>query len=259
MTPLVPPSAPTDHHGPIASRFELVSRRAFVRGTLAALALAPIGAACGSSDEEVFSDVTSTGDQAADATSSTASSAATTSTVPGTDAAASTAGTAASTAAASGTELPAGAQLVVNFSYAPSESGGRVRNPYVAVWIEDAGGELVATVALWMKAGKSKYLNSLTRWYTVESERLSAGGEDVVDEISSATRVAGAYSVMWDGTTADGGRAAQGDHYVCIEAAREHGPYELIRDVITLGDEAASVTFADNGELSAASAAYTVG
>ena len=68
----------------------------------------------------------------------------------------------------------------------------------------------------------------------------------------------GAYSVVWDGSLVAGGRATEGDYFVCIEAAREHGPYELIREQMTLGAAATSATFPDNGELSAASAAYTV-
>lgn len=250
-----------------SSRLELVSRaalsrRGFVSGSLSFAALVAL-AACGNSDEEVLTqvttgagaDTTTAGTTAAptDAAETTAAAADTT-----VAAAETTAAAAETTAAAAGVALPAGAKLVVNFSYVSTESGGRVHNPYIAVWIENADGELVQTIALWMKAGKTKYLNSLERWYTVESARLSEGGEDVVDEISSATRVAGAYSLEWDGTTIDGGAAVQGDYYVCIEAAREHGPYELIRDVITLGATATSVTFADNGELAAASAQYVV-
>lgn len=275
MTSPLPPSVDPSRPGFEHSRYATVSRRALVRGTLAALALSPLLAACGNDDEEVFSDSTSGGSgtggtgtvsaapiTAAPGTAAPGTTAPTTgapadpaSSVAATDPAASTAGTG---APASGGELPATAQLVINFTYAPSESGGRVHNPYVAVWIEDAAGELLQTVALWMKAGKTKYLRSLERWYTVESARLNAGGTDVVDEISSATRVPDAYSVVWDGSLVAGGRAAAGDVYVCIEAAREHGPYELIREPMTLGAGGASATFPDNGELSAASAEYTV-
>ena len=265
MIPLVPDSTEPARPGAELSRYAVVSRRALVKGTLAALALSPLLAACGNDDAEVFSDATSPGapsSGAADATAQTPDVAATEPAAASTDAAtvasAAPADPAASVATSAAAELPASAQLVVHFTYTPTESGGRVHNPYVAVWIEDQDGELVQTVALWLKAGKTKYLRSLERWYTVESARLNAGGADVVDEISSATRVPDAYSVVWDGSTVTGGRAVEGDVYVCIEAAREHGPYELIRERMTLGAAPAAATFPDNGELSAASAEYTV-
>jgi hypothetical protein len=45
---------------------------------------------------------------------------------------------------------------------------------------------------------------------------------------------------------------------VCIEAAREHGPYELIRESITLGTRPMQKSLADKGELTAASVAFSV-
>jgi hypothetical protein len=236
------------------SRYELVSRRALLRGSLAlgALVLVPGLASCGGNDD---ADVLGSG--------SSDSTAAADTTVAPADTTAATAGTAGAdtavpdtAAAASGASFPAGGELVVNFTYTSTESGGRVHNPYIAVWIEDAAGEMINTISLWMKADEAKYLRELTRFNESESTYVDAGGD--IDAVTSATRQAGAYSLVWDGTGIDGAPVAQGDYFICIEAAREHGPYELIREAFTLGAEAFTQALADNGELGAASIELTV-
>ena len=241
------------------SRFEAVSRRAFVKRSLAlgALVVTP-GLACSKSDQQAFSASAATDDGAA--ASSTAAVPTTTpvsansSTSP-TTVTAVTAGRDTTTAATSA--FPSGGQLVINFTFT-APSGGQVHSPYIAVWIEDAAGEMVKTVSLWYKSRESKYLNELTRWATVESAFENEGKTDPVDTVSGATRVAGAYTVAWDGTDVDGAAVAQGDYFVCIEAAREHGPYELIRGAVTIGGTASTTPLDDNGELSAASAELVV-
>ena len=112
-----------------------------------------------------------------------------------------------------------GAELVVDFTYtAEGTSGGGVKNPYVAVWVEDRAGELVATIALWFLQSEKgpKWLSDLRRWATVD------GSDATIDAISSATRRPGEYSVLWDGTDTDGNLVAQGDYYIAIESSREH-------------------------------------
>ncbi len=164
-----------------------------------------------------------------------------------------------SPSSATGTELPAGAVASISFTFTASSTGagggdrrggGMVRNPYIAVWIEDARGALVRTVALWhLTAAEDRWLNSLTRWYQV------AGG---VETTSSATRPPGAYTVEWDGTDAEGGRVATGRYAVCIEASREHGPYELIRKELDFATRAFTVELEPSNELSAASVAFRI-
>jgi hypothetical protein len=151
-----------------------------------------------------------------------------------------------------------GGQLAIDFTYTVIEAGRRIHDPYIAVWIEDANGNLLTTLSLWYKERERKYLNDLKRWMTGERARLDAGGNDVVDAVSGPTRVAGTYSLAWDGTLVDGSTAPNGDYFVCIEAAREKGPYELIRESVTINGEAFSTTFPDNGELINASATFTV-
>lgn len=241
------------------SRYHQVSRRALItRGlALGALVVVP-GVACGSNDDSNAFGTSTTGAPAGTSAPDTASAdTASAATVAAGTAAADTAAPAVSTA--SGATFPAGGQLTVGFTYAAASAGGPpARNPYIAVWIENADGDLVKTISLWMKPGKDRYLDHLTRWYDAEVALQSAGGDDQLDTITGATKVAGAYTVAWDGVGVDGGPVAQGDYFVCIEAAREHGPYELIREAFTLGSEAFDQALADNGELSAASVALTV-
>ena len=250
------------------SRYELVSRRVLLRRSLAlgALVLVPGLASCGGNDDaDVLGsgsgDTTAPTAAAAETTvAPAASTGATAAPAPVDTAAADTAApeTAApeTMAPASGATFPAGGELVVNFSYTSAESGGRVHNPYIAVWVEDADGEMINTISLWLKADKTKYLRELTRFYESESAYVDAGGD--LDAVTSATRQAGAYSVVWDGTGLDGELVALGSYFICIEAAREKGPYELIREPFTLGAEAFSQVLADNGELGAASIELTV-
>ena len=141
--------------------------------------------------------------------------------------------------------------MVVDFTFA-AESSGQVRNPYVAVWVEDADGNYVSTVAVWYEQSNKgmRYLDDLRAW-------IAASNGEVTSTSTGATRSPGTYSVVWDGTDIDGNLVAQGDYVLYVEAAREHGPYEITSAPITIGDAGFSVTLDDNGELVGLSATLT--
>ncbi len=221
-------------------RFEAVSRRQFLR--TAALGAVVVLPACGADDSRVL------GREPLDP-SGTSSESGSTPTVPATDAPT-------TIAAAAAAAVPASAQLLVNFTY--FAEGTRVLNPYIAVWVETPEGEMVNTISLWLKREKSRYLDHLKRWYNAEANLLDEGGPNTLDAVSGASRPAGDYQVVWQCTDVFGDRVATGDYVLCVEAAREHGPYELVSGPITLGSEAFTVTLADSGELSAVSAAFEV-
>lgn len=242
------------------SRFELVSRRAVLKRSLIAGSLLAIpGLACSPSDKEVFAKSTTT---AAPGTStSTTAAVSSTTAAARTTAAPTRSPTAAPTTtkpAATGSLLAASSQLAIAFAFTPAASGGRINNPFIAVWIEDASGALVRTVSLWYKSSESKYLNRLLRWNAAERAWIARGGADTTRTISGATRVAGSYSVVWDAKNDSGALVPQGDYFVCIEAARERGPYELIRDSLSLGTKALQQKLTDNGELTGASVSFGV-
>lgn len=129
-----------------------------------------------------------------------------------------------------------------------------MENPYVAVWVEDREGELVATVALWFLQSEKglKWLSDLRRWSTVD------GSDAAISAISSATRPPGQYSVIWDGTDTDGSLVPQGEYYIAIESAREKGPYSLIREPITLGAEPFTQAIEPEGELTDAAVSLII-
>jgi hypothetical protein len=134
-------------------------------------------------------------------------------------------------------------------SWTFSSGGGMGRNPYMAVWVEDADGNFVKTIALYHKANGDNWLNSLSSWY-------AASG--ATDTTTSGTVPAGSFTATWDGTTASGERAAQGDYYICIESAVEHGSESLVREKVTFGTSATQTTLTANGQITAAAVDYTV-
>lgn len=105
---------------------------------------------------------------------------------------------------------------------------GRFRRPFVAVWIENKQKESVRTIALWYN--KPRWLPDLKRWYSKNQSVMD--NVSVMGSISSATRSAGQYKLVWDGLDDNGKAVPSGTYTVYIEAAREHGTYQLIKQEI---------------------------
>lgn len=194
---------------------------------------------------------TTTTDPASSSTDSTQPSSTTSTAAPSTET------TPTSQVGGSGGALPAGGTMVVSFTY-EQQSGGKNVPPYVAVWIEDGAGNLLTTVALWYQQfGRGeRWLPDLTRWYNVDQTRIAAGGSDMVDAISSPTRSPGSFQVAWDGQVS-GSAAPVGSYFVCIESARERGPYSLIRQSVNLDGSAQQQDLSSDGELVGASLAIS--
>jgi hypothetical protein len=104
--------------------------------------------------------------------------------------------------------------------------GYRVHRPYVAVWVENEQHAPVRTIALWF--GKYKYLNELRAWSREENMRSVSEDNHVLNSVSSATRPPGKYTFRWDGKDDFGNLVKAGKYTVLIEAAREHGSYQLM-------------------------------
>lgn len=155
-----------------------------------------------------------------------------------------------SSAPTDGTATAGAATIAFTYAATDSVGGGPrgVRNPYIAVWIEDASGALVKTVSLWhLQNGQDRWLSELYKWYA------AAGG---VETNSSATRAAGSYTVGWDLTDSSGTAVPNGDYTVWVEAIREHGPYSLTSGTFSLDGSAMKAAIDDNGELSAIQISY---
>jgi thiamine biosynthesis lipoprotein ApbE len=124
-----------------------------------------------------------------------------------------------------------GYEVIVNLELARIEAQ-RYRRPYVAVWVEDKDKFPIRTIALWLE--KDRWLPELKSWYRDDRLRLLAEGNEIVASVSSATRPAGKYTLKWDGKDAKGALVKPGRYTICIEASREHGGYQILRQEIDL-------------------------
>jgi thiamine biosynthesis lipoprotein len=151
-------------------------------------------------------------------------------------------------------------ELVVNFEInQPGAEKGRYRRPYVAVWAEDSQGRSVRTLALWVSlagSGPFQWLPDLKRWFKSDEERKLAGKKDIFFAISRPTRPPSKYKLIWDGKDDDGKPLAAGDYTVFIEAAREHGTYQSIRQQVSLTDKPFREDLKGNVEIRSASIEY---
>ena len=115
--------------------------------------------------------------------------------------------------------------------------GGRYRRPYVAIWLEDKDGFPVKTALLWLQVEQPgpRWHRDLTRWYRNDRSRKIVESVDLIKTVAGATRGPGKYETRFDGTD-NSGKPLPADQYtLCIETAREHGSYQIIRKSITLG------------------------
>jgi hypothetical protein len=148
-------------------------------------------------------------------------------------------------------------ELAVDLEIAPQE-GFRYHRPYVAVWIEDANGRPVRTLSAWVNtSGRGpRYIRELRRWFSMEREQEDAGGPDLITTVSSATRLPGQYTVTWNGRDDRGNVVDQGNYRVLIEAAREHGSYQLMQQDLTLGAKPVAADLGSNEEIGRARVEY---
>lgn len=125
---------------------------------------------------------------------------------------------------------------------------GRFRRPFVAIWVEDKKKEPVRNLALWYN--KSRWLPDLKRWY---SKYQSVNQSGAIESISSATRSPGRYTLTWDGLDDRGNLVPSGKYTVYIEAAREHGTYQLIKQEIDWNSKAKQLDVPGGVEITAVS------
>jgi len=136
----------------------------------------------------------------------------------------------------------------------PRMDNPRFRRPYVAVWIEDGEHFPVRTLALWTE--KPRWLSELREWYREDQTRSNAQGTQLWQTISSATRPPGSYTLTWDGKDNEGKLVKAGTYTVCIEAAREHGGYDIERRELNFGSKPQQVALPAANELGAVTIDY---
>ncbi len=160
--------------------------------------------------------------------------------------------------------VPAGSwggtyEMRVNFEIAgPAGNSRRYRRPYVAVWIEDKGGQTARTLELSLQKHQPgpRWHRDLKRWYRDDQIRRQSADTNLIDTISRATRPPGKYTVTWDGKDDRGKPVGRGIYTICIEAAREHGTYQIIRKEVTIADKPFAADLKGNVEIKSASIEY---
>jgi thiamine biosynthesis lipoprotein len=130
---------------------------------------------------------------------------------------------------------------------------GFVKRPYVALWIEDENHAAIKTVSLWHQ--RDKWLPELKSWY-LKYRGLYTADNSIFNSVTSATRSAGKYSVKWDGKDDKGNFVKPGKYTVKIEAAREHGTYQLMRQEIDLDETPKTISIPGGVEIASATLDY---
>lgn len=130
----------------------------------------------------------------------------------------------------------------------------QTRRPYVAIWVADQDKFPVRTIALWRE--KVRYVAELKAWYRDDRIRAMSEGSDLLSSVSSATRPAGKYTVNWDGKDNAGKYVKPGKYTVYLEAAREHGTYQIVHREIDFNGEAKKFDLPGNTEVTAATFDY---
>jgi hypothetical protein len=143
-------------------------------------------------------------------------------------------------------------ELVVNLEI-NLQKEGFVKRPYVAVWVEDENHAPVRCLTVWH--GSDKYLPELRSWY-LKYRSLYTTDKNFNTSATSATRPAGKYTVKWDGKDDQGNFVKPGKYTVKIEAAREHGTYQLMRQEIVWNESPKRIDLTGNIEIASASLDY---
>jgi len=142
-------------------------------------------------------------------------------------------------------------ELTLSFELARFE--GRFRRPFVAVWVEDSKKNTVKTLALWYN--KPRWLPDLKMWFRKNDGKYTPETKDIAT-ISSATRPPGSYLLKWDGKDEEGKYVAADTYTIYIEAAREHGTYQLMKQEVFCTGKAQEWVIKGNEEVSSASVSY---
>jgi len=143
-------------------------------------------------------------------------------------------------------------ELVVNLDI-NLQKENFVKRPYVAVWVEDADHAPVRTIGLWHE--RDRYLPELKSWYLKYRGQYETD-KSFLGSVSSATRPAGKYTLKWDGKDDKGNYVKPGVYTIKIEAVREHGTYQLIRQPLDCNSTPQKIDLPANVEISSASLDY---
>lgn len=131
---------------------------------------------------------------------------------------------------------PAGFQMDFTFNLQTFR-----KRAYLAVWIEDAAGKHIKTLAVW--GPRVQWVRQLTSFW-----KQAGGDAAAVSAITRATRAGGRYTLTWDGSDTQGKPVATGAYVVRMEVLRERAKRVDVRGEIRCGTESATGSIADNVE-----------
>ena len=155
-------------------------------------------------------------------------------------------------------EWPADHELEVGFEVAKQSNSQRYCRPYVAIWVEDKDGFPVRTLVLWVwtSGPGPRWIPDLRRWYRSDQFRQVVDDTNLVDTVSRATRPPGKYRAVWDGKDDHGNPVKTGKYTIYIEAAREHGTYQVLSKALTIDNKLFTEELPGNVEIKSATIEY---
>jgi FAD:protein FMN transferase len=125
----------------------------------------------------------------------------------------------------------------------------RGKRPYVATWVEDSAGKPVRMIALW--GNEQKYFKDLPAWWAKYKTQTT-----LLKGVTRATRVAGKYSLLWDGLDDAGKPVAPGKYIVRIETAQEDGPHLMLAGEVICDKSPVNFSIPGNRHIQAVGVTY---
>lgn len=125
----------------------------------------------------------------------------------------------------------------------PKISEGQYHRPYVAVWIENSSEKSVRLIEIWRE--KPDWIKDLRRFW----RKTGRADQPLVDARTGATKGPGRYQLRWDGKDDQGVAVGNGEYQLVIEAAREHGGRQLVKQKFNWDGNAINVSIAAGNEI----------
>lgn len=125
----------------------------------------------------------------------------------------------------------------------PKPEHGPYHRPYVAVWVEDAKEKPVRLIEIWRE--KPDWIKDLRRFW----RKTGRADQPLVDARTGATKGPGLYQLSWDGMDDKGAAVAKGEYLLVVEAAREHGGRNLVKQVFTWDGSAVAINVKAGSEI----------
>ena len=144
--------------------------------------------------------------------------------------------------------------LTITIELAPPQ--GKGLRPYVAVWIENAARFPLRTLGVWHLLKDPTWDYKMREWLRGDKQRMEAVGTELLASVSSATRGPGIHKLVWDGKNNSGQLVKAGTYTVLIEAVREGGTYQIMRQAMDFTGVPKKIDLGSNVEVSSATLDY---